>query len=145
MDCAICFEALGEDDSLTQQGALCPHIYHNRCIAEWLAANDNCPMCRAIWRPVLAPIVPLEPAFAPRHLYQTADIFHSGVPGAPLRPRRRPDYLLTPSHWRREGIRRRLLEEFSAILQRWEELQEASDSEAEEAIRDNGGVSDSDN
>lgn len=49
-DCAICFEALGEEKL-----AVCPtcrNAIHSDCLGRWRSAsssNDTCPLCRSAW------------------------------------------------------------------------------------------------
>lgn len=44
-DCSICFEELSADHShgVTWCRAECRHIYHTKCIREWLTINYSCP------------------------------------------------------------------------------------------------------
>jgi hypothetical protein len=57
--CAICLGTLWCWDRCT---TTCAHIFHPRCLADWLAINPTCPLCRAplalpeesMWKPWLA-------------------------------------------------------------------------------------------
>ena len=41
-ECAICFEALSNDDYVLK----CKHRFHKRCLNKWLLRQTTCPMCR---------------------------------------------------------------------------------------------------
>jgi len=42
-NCSICFEKLSEDIiGITS----CNHIYHHKCISEWVNNSKSCPLCR---------------------------------------------------------------------------------------------------
>ena len=42
-NCSICFEKLSDDIlGITK----CNHIYHHKCISEWIINNKSCPLCR---------------------------------------------------------------------------------------------------
>lgn len=42
-NCSICFESMKEKIvSIT----LCNHIYHEKCLNDWLNVNKTCPLCR---------------------------------------------------------------------------------------------------
>jgi len=44
-ECCICFEALNIGDRATRLP--CAHIYHPRCVIQWLGSHSNtCPVCR---------------------------------------------------------------------------------------------------
>lgn len=42
--CAICLEAFGEGDQ--QRTLPCFHIFHARCVDNWLSTSSFCPTCR---------------------------------------------------------------------------------------------------
>lgn len=46
--CAVCLEGFeAEEEERGHAQALgCGHIYHKRCIVEWITENDSCPLCR---------------------------------------------------------------------------------------------------
>lgn len=42
-NCSICFEKLSDDIlGITS----CNHIYHHKCIREWISNSKSCPLCR---------------------------------------------------------------------------------------------------
>jgi hypothetical protein len=43
-DCSICLENTTRDDTRL----ICGHVFHNRCLHEWLDEHTTCPVCRAI-------------------------------------------------------------------------------------------------
>lgn len=44
--CAICFDTF---EAATEVRVLkCEHFFHPACVDEWLAKNNNCPMCKAV-------------------------------------------------------------------------------------------------
>ncbi|OAY23864.1 hypothetical protein MANES_18G113400v8 [Manihot esculenta] len=45
LDCSICLEQL----SIGSEGKKlpCSHLYHGKCIDEWLKKSKTCPLCRA--------------------------------------------------------------------------------------------------
>ena len=47
ISCVICLECVNEGDDVC--ALQCNHIYHERCIREWLlkSSNMNCPICRS--------------------------------------------------------------------------------------------------
>ena len=51
-ECTICCSTLKESDVLVIP-ASCQHKYHSDCIITWLKTRAECPMCRALIRPLL--------------------------------------------------------------------------------------------
>jgi hypothetical protein len=45
-ECVICFESI-KNDSLCRMLS-CFHIFHSRCIDQWLENNASCPMCQKV-------------------------------------------------------------------------------------------------
>ncbi|CAA7054090.1 unnamed protein product [Microthlaspi erraticum] len=44
--CSICFESLvGTSDKAPTQIS-CSHVFHDRCISQWLRRKNSCPLCR---------------------------------------------------------------------------------------------------
>ena len=43
-DCSICLENTTRDDTQL----ICGHVFHDRCLNEWLDEHTTCPVCRAI-------------------------------------------------------------------------------------------------
>eukprot|EP01065_Artemidia_motanka_P013013 TRINITY_DN17177_c0_g1_i1.p1 TRINITY_DN17177_c0_g1~~TRINITY_DN17177_c0_g1_i1.p1 ORF type:complete len:469 (+),score=99.99 TRINITY_DN17177_c0_g1_i1:52-1407(+) len=43
-ECTICLEALDEGDEALR--IACQHVFHHKCIIEWLAKTNRCPTCR---------------------------------------------------------------------------------------------------
>jgi len=43
-DCSICLEHTRQDDTQLS----CGHMFHDRCLHEWLDEHTTCPVCRAI-------------------------------------------------------------------------------------------------
>tara|TARA_Y100000590_G_scaffold267852_1_gene300792 strand:+ start:10699 stop:11292 length:594 start_codon:yes stop_codon:yes gene_type:complete len=41
-ECGICYETVSSDIIKTP----CHHVYHNRCLTEWLLQKTTCPICR---------------------------------------------------------------------------------------------------
>ena len=44
IECSICLEIINNKYSLT----ICNHIFHNKCIYQWLKIKNTCPICREI-------------------------------------------------------------------------------------------------
>ncbi|BAU02365.1 hypothetical protein LR48_Vigan10g088600 [Vigna angularis] len=44
--CAVCLADFADDDTLRLLPK-CGHVFHTRCIEEWLAAHVTCPVCRS--------------------------------------------------------------------------------------------------
>ena len=42
--CVICLESMNINDQIIKFN--CNHIYHKKCISEWVLINDNCPICK---------------------------------------------------------------------------------------------------
>eukprot|EP00815_Leptocylindrus_aporus_P008048 CAMPEP_0116051432 /NCGR_PEP_ID=MMETSP0322-20121206/977_1 /TAXON_ID=163516 /ORGANISM="Leptocylindrus danicus var. apora, Strain B651" /LENGTH=401 /DNA_ID=CAMNT_0003534181 /DNA_START=399 /DNA_END=1604 /DNA_ORIENTATION=+ len=46
--CPICLvDYIDGDEICRSKNTACSHIFHRRCITEWLLLNDECPCCRA--------------------------------------------------------------------------------------------------
>ena len=45
MVCTICLEEIIKNDLFT---TFCNHIYHKKCIDQWLTKDNSCPLCRNI-------------------------------------------------------------------------------------------------
>jgi hypothetical protein len=71
--CAICsrsFRDGGRDVVCDSNNALCPHVFHARCMRTWLLRNRGCPLCRheylldfnAKWSAAVPAPVPSPPA-----------------------------------------------------------------------------------
>ena len=43
-DCSICIEPFKENDEMYR--LKCGHIFHTKCIEEWININNICPTCR---------------------------------------------------------------------------------------------------
>ena len=41
--CSICLDVISEDTKIITK---CNHIFHKKCILQWLEENENCPLCR---------------------------------------------------------------------------------------------------
>jgi len=52
-DCPICFDAFqaGEIASWSAD-PVCKHVFHHRCIKEWLVNHKGCPFCRETFLPI---------------------------------------------------------------------------------------------
>ena len=46
-ECAVCRDAFEEGDRATRMPCSARHVFHAKCVAEWLNRHDSCPMCRA--------------------------------------------------------------------------------------------------
>eukprot|EP00565_Helicotheca_tamesis_P008685 CAMPEP_0185732176 /NCGR_PEP_ID=MMETSP1171-20130828/15264_1 /TAXON_ID=374046 /ORGANISM="Helicotheca tamensis, Strain CCMP826" /LENGTH=142 /DNA_ID=CAMNT_0028401601 /DNA_START=429 /DNA_END=857 /DNA_ORIENTATION=- len=48
--CMICLEPflVGEDVSWSET-MCCRHVFHKKCIEQWLMKHDDCPCCRALY------------------------------------------------------------------------------------------------
>jgi len=69
--CSVCRDA--RSDSLMAQP--CRHLFCTECIATWLAANDNCPLCRTLVKATFPPFVwdvPALPLAGHRELFVQA-------------------------------------------------------------------------
>ncbi|KAL3745898.1 hypothetical protein ACJRO7_014921 [Eucalyptus globulus] len=42
--CCICLEKLNGAEKVVE--IPCSHLFHNKCIVEWLKRNNSCPLCR---------------------------------------------------------------------------------------------------
>ena len=42
-ECSICMNDIESDWQTTN----CNHIFHNKCLSEWLEVNNSCPLCRS--------------------------------------------------------------------------------------------------
>lgn len=52
-ECPICFNTFEMSDVVSWSvDPSCSHIFHHRCIKEWLLKNKGCPFCREIFLPV---------------------------------------------------------------------------------------------
>merc|ERR1712098_993870 len=49
--CSICLETLIKDPKeLKQMVKLsCEHVYHTKCIKNWMKENQNCPICKVVF------------------------------------------------------------------------------------------------
>ena len=45
IQCPICFDNIKEDELINETP--CGHIYHNKCLSNWLKNKNSCPKCRA--------------------------------------------------------------------------------------------------
>lgn len=49
--CTVCMEALDTCTPTNEDGGrmvLCGHVYHERCIRQWVSLHNSCPLCRTI-------------------------------------------------------------------------------------------------
>ncbi|KAL6838647.1 hypothetical protein ACP4OV_031361 [Aristida adscensionis] len=53
-ECAVCLSALDEGQTVRQLPG-CSHVFHQECIAVWLASCASCPFCRGNAEPAPAP------------------------------------------------------------------------------------------
>lgn len=52
-ECPICFDTFEVNDIVSWSAdPVCRHIFHHRCLKEWLVKNKGCPFCREIFLPV---------------------------------------------------------------------------------------------
>ena len=54
--CVICIEDIEEDETELP----CGHVFHTKCLFEWLMQQDTCPVCRATL-PLIKPVGPEGP------------------------------------------------------------------------------------
>ena len=47
--CAICLDGW-ESGQEVHSFSPCNHLFHAKCIADWLRHRDTCPICRASWK-----------------------------------------------------------------------------------------------
>lgn len=45
--CSICFDDFVEEDTVVSMPCSSRHIFHERCVKEWLSRDDSCPLCRS--------------------------------------------------------------------------------------------------
>jgi len=51
--CSICFDEYKENDEICcSKNRGCKHVFHKKCIVQWLMRNDDCPLCRAPFLPI---------------------------------------------------------------------------------------------
>lgn len=51
-ECPICFDTFEVDDVASWSAdPACGHVFHHRCIKEWLLKKDGCPFCRETFLP----------------------------------------------------------------------------------------------
>jgi hypothetical protein len=43
-DCTICLEEFNNDDEIVK--LKCNHLFHSKCIDDWIEKNQSCPLCR---------------------------------------------------------------------------------------------------
>lgn len=46
VECSICLELMTKDSRRVIKLYCCDHIYHEKCIKEWIEKSRNCPLCR---------------------------------------------------------------------------------------------------
>lgn len=46
LECSICLEKMEKDNDIVALD-ICDHIYHEKCIREWLSKSRICPLCRS--------------------------------------------------------------------------------------------------
>lgn len=44
-ECSICLNSFHDKEKIVQ--TKCCHLFHNRCLEQWLKIKPNCPFCRA--------------------------------------------------------------------------------------------------
>ena len=44
--CSICLDEIQENERY--ELLRCPHVYHKKCILQWLEKSNTCPECRQI-------------------------------------------------------------------------------------------------
>ena len=44
--CAICFADFGEDEIVAELDCNKKHIFHEKCIREWVDKTPECPLCK---------------------------------------------------------------------------------------------------
>ena len=47
MKCSICFDCYATDEVVVAMPCSASHVFHERCVKEWLARDDSCPLCRS--------------------------------------------------------------------------------------------------
>lgn len=45
-DCSICLESMDATDTNSQKTLVCNHVFHTRCIDQWVTQKNECPICR---------------------------------------------------------------------------------------------------
>lgn len=48
IECTICLDELTPPSTLPIASAKCGHLFHKRCITDWVADARTCPQCRAL-------------------------------------------------------------------------------------------------
>ena len=43
-DCTICLEEFNNDEEIIK--LKCNHLFHSKCIDDWIEKNQSCPLCR---------------------------------------------------------------------------------------------------
>ena len=46
LECSICLEKMDKGNDIVSLD-ICDHIYHEKCIREWLNKSRICPLCRS--------------------------------------------------------------------------------------------------
>ena len=45
-ECVICMQEFKDSDQIAELRCDSRHIFHKKCIEDWLKNNDTCPTCR---------------------------------------------------------------------------------------------------
>jgi hypothetical protein len=52
VECTICMEAFAAGDKVSwSPSTTCNHVFHYKCISEWLKSHKECPYCRQVYLP----------------------------------------------------------------------------------------------
>ncbi len=49
--CAICLQEMGEGQEVVELDCCATHVFHTKCIHDWVCRANVCPMCRAVVLP----------------------------------------------------------------------------------------------
>jgi E3 ubiquitin-protein ligase AIP2 len=47
LKCSICFDCYVKDEVVVAMPCSASHVFHERCVKEWLTRDDSCPLCRS--------------------------------------------------------------------------------------------------
>jgi hypothetical protein len=46
LECSICLETMEDSRGNFVKTRTCGHVFHQRCLVQWILQNHSCPLCR---------------------------------------------------------------------------------------------------